>query len=106
MDKFSTKFNNTQGTILGNIPDDSELARRWINQNPQTYYYKKEFLRPVSGVYKAINKDVILQEILRVLQAAADEGYRASARRLYSVMELARIEIAVTSENFIAVGGK
>lgn len=96
-----------QGTISNSIPSDSNLADRWINQYPLTIWYNKKFYRPNDdGVYIAIEEMLIKQEILRVMREAEAENYRPTAKRMYSVLELARVEIAVTKENFIMAGGE
>lgn len=96
-----------QGTISNIIPNDSNLADRWINQYPLTIWYNKKFYRPNDdGVYIAIEEMLIKQEILRVMREAEAENYRPTAKRMYSVLELARVEIAVTKENFIMAGGE
>lgn len=101
-----SSFKKPQGTISNSIPCDSDLADRWINQYPLTIWYNKKFYRPNNdGDYIAITRDSIAFEILQIMKAASPEGYRPTAKRMYSVLELARIVIAVTKENFIMAGG-
>jgi len=95
-----------QGTNFSEVPDDSQLAARWIADHPQTIYYQKKYYRPANDGYIEISKDIIRQEIYNVLLLAVSEGCRVNNRCLNSMMELARIEIAVTSENYFKTGGE
>ncbi len=100
------KSPKTQGTNFSMVPDDGKIATRWISSFPQTIYYKGEYYRPdENGDYFPIPLDSIKREILQFLKMAEVEGYRVTASRLYSVVELARIEIAITSKDFILTGG-
>ncbi len=102
-----SNFKNAQGTIFHGIPSDSNLADRWINQYPLTIWHNKKFYRPNdAGVYFVVDEMIIKQEILKVMREAEAENYRPTAKRMYSVLELARIVIAVTKENFIVAGGE
>jgi putative DNA primase/helicase len=59
-----------------------------------------EWRKYKDGIWQPIDKDIIKQEIKRVLEQAKAEGVRTSAGLLSSVMELARIEIAIPADQW------
>jgi len=80
------------------VPTDDELATRWLSTHPATAWGLGEFRRYENGVWPMVSQDVIRREIQDVLKASKVDGVRPTARLLNSVMELARIEIALTPE--------
>lgn len=86
---------NSQGINLQTVPDDSQLAARWVEKFPQTVYYNGKYYRPAIDGFIEIDKTIIQQEIYIILQQAVSEGCKVNRRRLSSVMELARIDIVI-----------
>ena len=89
-----------QGVSLRTVPDDSQLAARWVEKFPETVYYKRKYYRPSIDGFIVIDKVIIRQEIFSILLQAVFEGCKVSNRRISSVMELARLEI-LANENFM-----
>jgi len=83
-------------------PDDSELAARWIMYNRQSAWGLGDFRKYKDGIWPPIDKDVIRKEIKAVLEKARPEGIRPSQGLLSSVVELARIEIAIETSRWDA----
>lgn len=83
-------------------PDDSQLAARWIVHNRFAKWGMGEWRKYKDGIWPPIDKDVIRQEIKTVIDKAKPEGVKSTAGLLASVMELARIEIAVPSDKWDA----
>lgn len=83
-------------------PDDSQLAARWLAANTLTAYGMGDFRRYDGGIWAAVEIDPIRKELKAIIDAARFEGVRPTNGRLVSVMELARIEIAITSNQWDA----
>lgn len=98
--EYIKKSQNVQGAILHSVPDDSQLAARWVEKFPETVYYKRKYYRPSIDGFIVIDKTIIRQEIFFILLQAVFEGCKVSNRRISSVMELARLDI-LANENFI-----
>lgn len=91
-----------QGQYKPRTPDDSELAARWIVHNRHAAWGVGEWRKYKEGIWQPVDKDVIKQEIKRILEQAKMDGVRTSAGLLSSVMELARIEIAIPADRWDA----
>lgn len=83
-------------------PDDSQLAARWVLHNRQSAWGMGEWRKYKDGIWSPIDKDVIKQEIKTVVDQAKSEGIRATAGLVNSVMELARIDIAIPLDRWDA----
>lgn len=79
-------------------PDDSQLAARWIIHNRQARWGMGEWRKYKDGIWPPVDKDVIRQEIKTVIDKAKLEGVKSTAGLLASVMELARIDIAIPAD--------
>lgn len=88
--------------IKTKTPDDSELAQRWITYNRNAAWGIGEWRKYNDGVWSPVDKDIIRQEIKNVLDRARVDGVRPSSGMLASVLELARIEIAIPSDKWDA----
>jgi putative DNA primase/helicase len=83
-------------------PDDSQLAARWIVKNRQAAYGLGQFRRYADGVWTPVDRDAIRKEVKAIIDNAKADGVRASAGLLSSVVELARVEIAIPAEKWDA----
>jgi len=83
-------------------PDDSQLAARWIVKNRQAAYGLGQFRRYADGVWTPVDRDAIRKEVKAIIDHAKADGVRASAGLLSSVVELARVEIAIPAEKWDA----
>lgn len=83
-------------------PDDSQLAARWIVKNRQAAYGLGQFRRYAEGVWTPVDRDAIRKEVKAIIDNAKADGVRASAGLLSSVVELARVEIAIPAEKWDA----
>jgi len=83
-------------------PDDSTLAARWLATQPLTAWGMGDFRRYEGGIWAAVDRDGIRKEIKRILDNARPEGLRATSGRLESVLELARVDIAVKADTWDA----
>lgn len=79
-------------------PDDSQLAARWIAYNRNSRWGVGEWRKYKDGIWPLVDKDVIKQEIKSVIDKAKPEGVKSTAGLLASVMELARVDIAVSAD--------
>lgn len=80
------------------VPDDSQLAARWIMYNRQAKWGMGEWRKYKDGIWSPVDKDVIKQEIKSVIDKAKPEGVKSTAGILSSVMELARVDIAIPAD--------
>jgi len=81
-------------------PDDEELSARWILSNRHTAFGLGEFRKYANGIWPIVDKDIIRKEIKKVLSRARSEGIRPNNGMLSSVVEMARVEIAVPNEKW------
>lgn len=84
------------------VPDDLQLADRWISHNRQTAWGVGEFRRYENGIWPPVDKDIIKREVANVLEKAHIEGVRVSNGLINSVTEIARIKIAIPAERWDA----
>lgn len=80
------------------VPDDSELAARWIYKNRHTRWGMGEWRRYNDGIWKPIDKDIIHRDMKILIDQAKPEGVKSTIGLLRSAVELARIDIAVPSD--------
>jgi putative DNA primase/helicase len=83
-------------------PDDSILAARWASYHRDTAFGVGEWRRYSNGIWTAIDKDIIKQEIKFVIDRAKPEGVKSTAGILSSVMELARVDISIPADKWDA----
>ncbi len=83
-------------------PDDSELAARWISYNRHAAWGLGDFREYKDGIWEIVDKDTIRKSVKQIIDRARYEGVKSSAALLGSVVELARIEIAVSSDKWDA----
>jgi putative DNA primase/helicase len=88
--------------VPGKRPDDSQLAARWIVYNRLTKFGLGEWRRYKNGIWVPIDKDLIKREIKSVIDRAKIEGVKNSAGLVASVLELARIDVAISSDQWDA----
>lgn len=80
------------------VPDDSQIAARWIYKNRDVRWGVGEWRRYKDGIWTPIDKDIIRHDIKTVIDQAKPEGVKSTAGLLSSVLELARIDIAVPTD--------
>lgn len=80
------------------VPDDSQLAARWILHNRNAKWGLNEWRKYKDGIWLPVDKDIIRQEIKTIIDRAKPEGVKSTASLLSSVMELARVDIAVPAD--------
>ena len=88
--------------IKTKTPDDSELAARWIAYNQHAAFGLGEWRKYHDGYWQPIDRDVIKSEIKSVLDRARIDGVRPNAGQLASVMELARVDVAIAADKWDA----
>lgn len=88
--------------VKGRAPDDSQLAARWILHHRQTKWGVGEWRKYNNGIWLPVDKDIIRQEIKSIIDKAKPEGVKSTAGLVASVMELARIDVAITSDKWDA----
>ena len=76
-------------------PSDGQLARRWIDQNPDCRHGLGEMRRYRDGHWPAMDAEEFRQSVLTLLQDAESEGVRLTDRLLRSVIHLIETEIAL-----------
>lgn len=76
-------------------PTDDELRDRWLELSQMTTYGIGDWRRYKDGVWSVVHDDLIGKEVMEVIESAKGEGIRPSASTIRSVMELARLKIAV-----------
>lgn len=92
----------TPAPVKTRVPDDSQLAARWIIHNRQAKWGMGEWRKYKDGIWLPVDKDVIRQEIKSVIDKAKPEGVKSTAGILSSVMELARVDIAIPADQWDA----
>ena len=88
----------TSEPVKTRVPDDSQLAARWIMYNRQAKWGMGEWRKYKDGIWPPVDKDVIKQEIKSVIDKAKPEGVKSTAGILSSVMELARVDISIPAD--------
>jgi putative DNA primase/helicase len=76
-------------------PTDDELRDRWLQLSPMTTYGLGDWRRYEVGVWSVVHDDLIGREVMEVIETAKGEGVRPTASTIRSVMELARLKVAV-----------
>lgn len=87
-------------TTKKHAPDDAQLADRWIAYHRQTAWGMGEWRRYDNGVWNAIDKDIIKQEITTVLEKAHAEGVRVTNGIINSTMEIGRTKISIPAHKW------
>lgn len=88
--------------IKTKTPDDSELAARWVSYNRNAAFGLGEWRKYADGVWSPVDRDVIKAEMKAVLDRARVDGVRPNAGQLSSVMELARVDVAIAADKWDA----
>lgn len=83
----------------GGKPTHDVLRDRWLSRAEQIIYGLGEFRRYQAGLWPAVSEWVIKRELLEVIEAAKPEGIKPSQGIVSSVIELARIKIAVEDDS-------
>lgn len=84
------------------VPDDAQLADRWIAYNRQAAWGVSEWRKYKDGIWPPIDKDTIKKEITDILERAQSEGVKVTNGLINSVTEIARIKIAIPAEKWDA----
>ncbi len=84
------------------VPDDNQLADRWIAYHRDTAWGMGEWRRYENGVWDIINKDIIKQEIIVIAEKANSEGVRVTNGLINSTMEIARAKISIPNDKWDA----
>lgn len=84
------------------IPDDAQLADRWIVYHRDTAWGMGEWRRYDNGVWNIFDKDVIKQEVIGILEKAHSEGVRVTNSLTNSTMEIARTKVSIPNEKWDA----
>lgn len=84
------------------VPTDDDLAEEWLNQYPETAYGLGEFRRYSAGCWPIVPYNQVEAEILKIAQAFAQRGYKISAWKIKSAIELARIRVQVSNDQWDA----
>lgn len=79
-------------------PTDDELGARWLAAHPETAYGLGEFRRYAAGVWSALALDAVRAEVLKILVEARAEKIKPTASKLGSVVELARVSVAIADD--------
>lgn len=79
-------------------PDDNQLAKRWLFNNPRVAWGMGEWRRYKDGIWTKIESDLVKNDVKKVIEAAAREGVRCTANLVSSTTELARLEVVVPSD--------
>jgi P4 family phage/plasmid primase-like protien len=79
-------------------PTDDELCDLWRESVPPTAYGLGEFRRYNAGVWHEVSSDAVKAEIVSILCQQKPAGIRPTANLAASVMELARVKVAVPAE--------
>ncbi len=77
----------------GHRPTDDELRDRWRAQHPQTAYGLGAWRAYVSGVWGAIDQEVIEQQLMSVIEGAKIESVRPGDNLLRSVKKLTQVSV-------------
>jgi len=84
------------------IPDDAQLADRWIAYHRQTAWGMGEWRRYKDGVWETTDKDIIKQEVTNILEKAQSEGVRVTNGLISSTMEIARTKVSIPNDKWDA----
>jgi putative DNA primase/helicase len=84
------------------IPDDAQLADRWIAYHRQTAWGMGEWRRYENGVWNIVNKDIIKQEVTNILEKAQSESVRVTNGLINSTMEIARTKVSISNDKWDA----
>lgn len=82
------------------VPTDDELAEKWLQNNPGTAYGLGEFRKYKDGVWPVIPTNQIEGELLQIMEDAKRNGFKPSAFKLKSIMELSRIKCQVDDDRW------
>jgi putative DNA primase/helicase len=89
-------------TTKQHVPDDAELADRWIMYNRQTAWGIGDWRRYADGVWLPVDRDTIKRDITKSLERAQHEGVRVTNGLINSVMEIARTKVAIANDRWDA----
>lgn len=83
------------------IPDDLQLADRWLVHNRQfTAWGIGEWRKYQNGIWIPVDHDIIKRDITNELEKAHGEGVRIGNGLINSVMEIARTKISIPTETW------
>lgn len=88
----------TEASPKGSLPDDDDLAHRWLKAHPYTAFGMGEYRRYGAGYWEKVDKDEVMGEVSRVIREAKTEGIRPTSGRVTSVAELGRLMIVRANE--------
>ena len=83
-------------------PTHDELRDRFSAENPDRAYGLGEWRSYEHGVWRELSKDIVKREIVAILEDAKEEDIRPTSALLSSVLELARVELAVPDDEWDA----
>ena len=89
-------------TSKRHVPDDAQLADRWIAYNRQTAWGMGEWRRYRDGIWPPVDKEIIKQDVVKLLEKTQSEGVRVSNGLINSVMEITRTKIFIPAEKWDA----
>ena len=81
-------------------PDDSQLANRWLDENPDMVWGQGEWRLYANGIYERREDDAVRFSIKSVMDNARYEGVKPSKFVLNSIAELARLERVVPADKW------
>lgn len=84
------------------IPDDTQLADRWISYNHNIAWGMGDWRKYENGIWNVIEKDAVKQSVIAVLEKAHNEGLRVTNSLINSVMEISRSKISIPSDRWDA----
>ena len=83
-------------------PTHDELRDQWEERNPGHAYGLGEWMRYERGVFRPVFRDLVKRQIMETLEAAKSDGVKPTSWLLDSVLELARVKLAVPDEEWDA----
>lgn len=84
------------------VPTDDELADLWMKMYPDTVYGLGDFRRYSTGCWPVVPLAQVEGEILGIMENSKRDGYKPTAWKLKSIIELARIKLTIPNERWNA----
>jgi putative DNA primase/helicase len=79
-------------------PTDDELADQWLKKYPDTTFGIGDFRRYKGGCWPVVPTAQIEGEILEIMENAKRDGFKPTAWKLKSIIELSRIKSTIANE--------
>lgn len=82
------------------VPDDAQLADRWIAYHRDIAFGVGEWRHYENGIWNVMDKDTVKQSVTGILEKAQSEGVRVTNGLISSAMEIARTKISIANDKW------